>query len=284
MKKSQFISFSLYIIGGLIVLGVVAIAGSLSPLSSPAPTTRTLNDVYQKLTNNSYSASIADSFNFPTGEATSTMATVEQIYNLIPTIYPSTIISGQTILGVSGSYDVSNLLSQNVASGTTFGVNSVGTAVVGGNPLFVRPSLKWSLDLGQQTYASSTIICSSYNGDGQTPSFTNVFDLIWRLPTASELTYAIEQDQVLPVNYWDSRSDFDSKSIKYAPHDLSSGSFAFISFYWTSQDSSSAGTSATVMKRACDVDTCDPEADDAVTHTSKAKIATTNLPRLRCVK
>lgn len=206
----------LYIVLGIIIISSsVVFAGSITPSSYLSPTTHTLNDIYQKLTNSSYTSDIADSFSFPTGEATSTMHTLEDIWNLIPTISSSTIISGNTILGIAGSYNTSNLTPSTVASGTVYGNGTVGT-MAGAN------NLVWSDTFGPMTWASSTAYCSFY-GDKRS----------WRLPNFDELNYATynqanntnqfnlnpggfiveEVESFLSVGYWSSTEGTESSNI-----------------------------------------------------------------------
>ncbi|MEI6528125.1 MAG: hypothetical protein WCO10_00435 [bacterium] len=114
---------------GILAIGGTLLAGSLVPTSeAPGTSFVTLTDLHNKITNNSYSTS---SRNFvPTSTPASTNFTLQQIWNAIPNIHADTIISGHTILGVAGAYNVSNLTPDKVATGTVYGLGQVGTKIV----------------------------------------------------------------------------------------------------------------------------------------------------------
>lgn len=188
--------FSLYLLGGVLVVSAISFAGSLSPSSSPSPTTHSLNDIYQKLIDNSYTESIPADFNFPTGEATSTMFTVEDIWNAIPEISSSTIISGETILGIDGIYNTVGLTPDRVASGTSYGVGLTGT-MLSGNPLFTRVSLQWSPTFGPMTWIAATAYCSTYDNKQS-----------WRLPTRYELNAAVYYQSIGSIDPSQTPGDF----------------------------------------------------------------------------
>ena len=193
------------VIGIFLVFGSVVIAGSLSPSSSPIPSTHTLSDIYNKLINNLYTANILNSFDFPTGEASSTMHTVEEIWNAIPNISSSTVISGNTILGIAGAYNVSNLTADKVASGTSYGINSVGIAQIGF-------TLQWSETIGPMKWASSTAYCSRYGYGTSTSSGFSTNGLSWRLPTAREMNLNEDVLDDTPATYWTSSEKITSLS------------------------------------------------------------------------
>jgi len=112
----------------MLFVGGNLLAGSLEPATSPSSTFVTLADIYNKLVDNSRSTSIKI-FN-PTSLPTPTNFTLQDIWNNIPNINPGNIIFGNTILGVTGTYNVSNLTPDKVATGTIYGLGLVGTKIV----------------------------------------------------------------------------------------------------------------------------------------------------------
>ncbi len=138
------------LLGGLTVLISVLViftavnAGSLTPLASPAATSFTFIDIYNRLTTNATAVAGAHSF-APGGAPAGTLYTLTQIYNAIPTIDATKVLSGTTYLGiagtaygdtsqakvlttaaVAGTYNASNLSTATVKSGTAFGVGLTG--------------------------------------------------------------------------------------------------------------------------------------------------------------
>jgi hypothetical protein len=119
-KKSLIIIlFAAAIIGG----GVLA--GQLTPTGAPGTSFVTLTDIYEKILDNTYATS---SRGYEPGAAPAgTHYTLQQIFDAIPTISPESIIAGNSILGIDGTYDVSNLTPDKVATGTVYGIGLVGT-------------------------------------------------------------------------------------------------------------------------------------------------------------
>lgn len=81
----------------------IVYAGSLSPSASPAATSYTLTDIYNRLTTNATATEAAHDF-APTGSPASSLYTLKQVYEAIPTIVASTIKRGISYLGVTGTY------------------------------------------------------------------------------------------------------------------------------------------------------------------------------------
>ncbi|MFA5248296.1 MAG: DUF1566 domain-containing protein [Patescibacteria group bacterium] len=107
-------------LGGLtVILSVLIIysvtkAGSLTPPGSEATSTGyTLEDIYNRLFDNS--TAIFGNHDFePSASPTSTMHTIDEIYGLIPFVNASNLLSSTTYLGVTG-----NIQSRTLSSSTT---------------------------------------------------------------------------------------------------------------------------------------------------------------------
>ena len=114
------------LIAVLTITGIVVYANSnfSIPASTPDSTGVTLEDIYNKL---SGVATTTKSFNPTIDTNTSNFHDLGQIFDLLTPIDPGTIASGTTIIGVTGTYDISSLDPANVATGTTYGTSSVGT-------------------------------------------------------------------------------------------------------------------------------------------------------------
>jgi hypothetical protein len=114
------------LIAGVIVTGVLVFANTdiATPNQEPTSTGVTLDDIYHKLNNTS---SLTKDFNPTAGTDVSNFHDLEEIYNFLGPVNPEIVTSNATIMGVTGTYDVSNLLPENVATGTTYGTSSVGT-------------------------------------------------------------------------------------------------------------------------------------------------------------
>lgn len=101
-------------------------AGSLTPPGNPASVMYTLSDIYEKLLDNSYSRS-EGSQDFDTPETiTPTFNSLKEIYEAIPTINPSIIKDGETIMGVTGTLSSGGGL---LVTGQTSCWNSFGVLV-----------------------------------------------------------------------------------------------------------------------------------------------------------
>ena len=99
----------------LLVVFTLAQAGSLSPLSAPAATSYTLENIYNRLISNTSATEGNHSLSTTTSPAAS-FYTLTQIYNAIPTIYATDFLATSTYLGVTGSIAVKS----GDASGSAF--------------------------------------------------------------------------------------------------------------------------------------------------------------------
>jgi hypothetical protein len=108
-----------------IIIGGAVFAGQLTPTGAPGTSFVTLTDIYEKILDNTYATSSRDYE--PSLAPAGTHYTLQQIFDIIPAINPELVISGNSILGVDGTYDVSNLTPDKVATGTVYGVGLVGT-------------------------------------------------------------------------------------------------------------------------------------------------------------
>ncbi len=121
---------SILLIALVFVIGGVIIAGSISPLTNvPETNFVTLGDIYSKIEDDSYNATGHDLG--PTDAISPSGNTLLEIWNKLDEaqtgISADKIIAGYNILGVAGTYDISNLTSDNVVAGTNYGTSSVGT-------------------------------------------------------------------------------------------------------------------------------------------------------------
>ncbi len=84
-------------------------AGSLTPPSpTPGATLYTLEDIYQKLHDNTYTATEGGHSFTPPGTITPTFYSLTDIFTSIPTIDPSIIKKGEVLMGVEGTYEASS--------------------------------------------------------------------------------------------------------------------------------------------------------------------------------
>ncbi|MCX6713315.1 MAG: hypothetical protein NTY66_03870, partial [Candidatus Vogelbacteria bacterium] len=146
-------------------------AGSLSPLTGPGASGYTLSNIYDRLTSNA-SATAGDHPFAPSGAPAGSFHTLTEIYNSIPTIDASKLLTSATYLGVTGTYDVTNLTVGNVKSGTTFGAGQTGTLLPNGgtataadvfNGKTANLTDDWSLDSGTLNLACNT---ATFDGTG----------------------------------------------------------------------------------------------------------------------
>ncbi len=89
-----------FIIGAIVK---TTYAGSLTPPGVPASTMYTLGDIYTKLTDSTTTTTEGSaSFTTP-GSVSATFHNLKQIYELIPTIDATKVLTGTTYLGVAGT-------------------------------------------------------------------------------------------------------------------------------------------------------------------------------------
>lgn len=88
----------------VMVLSFVGIvyAGSLSPSASPAATSYTLSDIFDRLTTNAAATAGNHAF-MPSGTPAASFKSLTQIYDAIPTITAAKVFTGSTYLGVTGN-------------------------------------------------------------------------------------------------------------------------------------------------------------------------------------
>jgi hypothetical protein len=165
-----------YILGGVALLGAVALAGSLTPpdgSSTDTPTMFTTSDIYNRLDDINHT---------PQNKNTSTtsspdisMRSLSEIWDNFPTILSNTIATGTTIMGITGTLygdtDPSKVLDTAIYP---------GTATVAPYSLVLQTEQDFVLNWDDAiSYAQHLEI------DGITVSETP--QNIWRLATISEL-------------------------------------------------------------------------------------------------
>jgi hypothetical protein len=121
LKEILIVSMSGVIVTGVLVFANISVN---NPGGIPASTGVTLDDIYHTLNNTS---PLVKNFNPIVGSDTANFHDLSEIYNLLETVDPETVTSNGTIMGIAGTYDISNLLPENVVMGTTYGTSSVGT-------------------------------------------------------------------------------------------------------------------------------------------------------------
>lgn len=96
---------SLYVAGTLCTLGIVVLAGSLAPTVENTSTASnyTLSNIYTKLTNNTVSATEGNHSVTNSSAVATTSYTLADIYEAIPTLDATKILTGTTYMGVEGS-------------------------------------------------------------------------------------------------------------------------------------------------------------------------------------
>lgn len=108
MKKSLLSVFIL----SLITSPFFTYAGTLTPPGSPAVTSYTLSDIYNRIVTNA-TATEGDHPFAATTTPQPTYRSLTEIYNAIPTIDPDTILSNTTYLGVTGTIEVKSEVDDN---------------------------------------------------------------------------------------------------------------------------------------------------------------------------
>ncbi len=107
---------------------IIVKAGDLFPSSTTAePSLYTLGDIYNKLTDNTSSASEGDHDLDSSATPTSTFYTLKQIYEAIPTLDARKMLTTADYMGLIGTYNATNLIPANVKNGTEFGDGETGT-------------------------------------------------------------------------------------------------------------------------------------------------------------
>lgn len=152
-----FVTSVVLIVASLLIYNS-AFSGSLTPTSTPAATSYTLTDIYNRINTNATATEGSHSFS-PGGAPSGSLFTLKQIYEAIPTIVADNVRSGTSYLGVTGTL-----------------LPNGGTATVGGlfNGLTAHLTGDYSLDTGTLNLACNTatfdasgnLVANSYDGGG----------------------------------------------------------------------------------------------------------------------
>lgn len=152
-----------YTLGGLLVLGAVALAGSLIPEGPVGtPTMYTLSDIYNRLADINYTPVPHDIST--TSSPASSMHSLSDIWNNFPTISSDIIASGTTIMGITGTLSTS--------TGYTYGDPSpdkVLTSAQGAGNVTLPPENKVE---ASYTYGPSHSLTGSLSTGGGAPTLT----------------------------------------------------------------------------------------------------------------
>lgn len=204
---------AVYIIGAALVTGGVILAGSLTPFTTPDQTNFvTLEDIYQKLVNNSYSVSGHNVS--ASNDAVSSMHTLQDIWDIIPTISSDQIVSGNTIMGVQGTY-------------TCSGGNGSTTIDIPINGLLAY----WKFDAG----VGSTAIDST--GNGNTGTITGATWTVGKVGGALnfdggenyvELPDTNLSTDNLTINLWFRTSSYDNGPMPFYYGDNTNGNALYV--------------------------------------------------------
>ncbi len=142
-------------------------AGTLTPSASPAATSFTLSDLSTRLTTNATSTSGNHTFTAPSS-VTTTLSSLTDLYNLIPTILPATVVSGTSYLGITGTYNTANLATSTVATGTIFGAGLSGFLFGDVNAALVSASATYAGTFITANLTTSTVATGTTFGVSQT--------------------------------------------------------------------------------------------------------------------
>lgn len=160
MKKINLKPIISYILGAVLVLGGVVIAGSLTPIEADiSPTMVTLQDIYNRLqTSSDYYDSTPDSHTISTLNTPSeSMATLQAIWNSLTDLRLPT--------------------EDKVQDGYSYGPGDSMTGSLSAG----APTLEWSADLGTMIWADAVTACTTWGG---------------RLPKLGELLNVLSQQFV----------------------------------------------------------------------------------------
>ena len=184
--KTKFKNFSILLVAGILVIGGVILAGSLTPSGDTStPTMYTLEDVYQKLNLNTFTPSThtVSTTSLPT---TGTMHTLTEIWNKIPTIVASTVATGTTILGIPGTAKVVTGTGTGDPATTDqvitdyYAYDANGAVIQGAAS--AGATLTWEAGAGTaMNWNAGTAYCGGLSTDQA---------IVWRLPSPNELVAA----------------------------------------------------------------------------------------------
>jgi len=222
-------SFILTVASATLLVVAVVKAGSLTPTTSPGSTMYTLNDIWQKITDND-NPSLPTEGNHafpPSSNPAGTMHTLADIYTEIPTLDASKILTGTTYMGVPGTAPGPVTWQTEPEGGFLNLCWSAGTyeqanGCSAGNGL-LDPLGNGSVLLGAFEY------CRYLNQNGATLNCSGGSCTIvdyWHTPTISELLKGIADQFILS-----SGSGFDGSSA-YWSRNASGAGRAFLA-YWT---------------------------------------------------
>lgn len=166
--KIRFKQIISYILGAILVMGGAVIAGSLTPSANTStPNFVTLSDLYNKVINNTFSTSTHSIST--TTVAASSMYSLLDVYNAIPTLDASNIATGTTYMGVVGTL---------VDSALTWSSSDYPN---NGSPILTG----WN---------TGSLFCANATNGGYND---------WRLPTVGELRLKFEETDSAPVDFSD---------------------------------------------------------------------------------
>jgi len=167
--------FFIWLIAITLVVGGVSLAGSsLIPPGEPSVTFYTLSDIYSKLTNNINTNTEGGHGFSPINSPAGTFATLKEIYEAIPVISSSTILTGNTYMGIGGNVILPS--ASDVKANISYGP---GSSVTGSYVVPPPPTVVWanSDEAGLSFWQAAVNTCAAKNTGGYT----------WRLPTSYEL-------------------------------------------------------------------------------------------------
>jgi len=105
MKMKKFLHIGSYVIIAFIIGAFVrtSFAGSLTPSATPASTMYTLDGIYNRLIDNTTSQAEGSASFITPGSVSATFRSLKEIYESIPTLDATKILTGTTYMGVAGS-------------------------------------------------------------------------------------------------------------------------------------------------------------------------------------
>lgn len=118
----------------VLVVTALVHAGTLTPSASPAATSYTLDDIYTRLTTNATSTAGNHLFT-PGSSPAASLRSLTEIYSAIPTIVATSVRSGTSYLGVSGTYTpdfptISNVCDTDTSDNAT-GTLTIASSTIG---------------------------------------------------------------------------------------------------------------------------------------------------------
>ena len=214
----NFKQITVTVIATVLTIGGVILAGSLTPSGDTStPTMYTLSDIYNKLNLNTYSASThtVSTTTTPTG----TMRTLTEIWDKIPTITASTVATGTTILGISGTAKVITGTGTGTIATTTevltnyYAYDANGAVIQGAAS--AGAVTEWYANdtpAGTTAWATGYTTCANLStAGGSNPGVE------WRLPTKTELVAKYNGDHTGFQSgfYWSSTEYPGSSDLAY---------------------------------------------------------------------